>query len=191
MKLHSGLRGLVSLLLGLLVLFLIFRRSLPALAKTPSQMRANQIARSLRDRLKRFSNISDFGIELLVAQARHETGNFTSAIFRESNNFFGMRHPRRRATRSIGVHREHARFQTLDDSVIDMILYLIHFRTNPGDFANVESYVRELKNDGYFEDTEENYLRAMRAHMRGSPFLLRPTNVVPLRSWKNPIILQN
>ena len=38
----------------------------------------------------------------ITAQAAHETGNFTSKIFKENNNLFGMKKPAVRKTYAIG-----------------------------------------------------------------------------------------
>lgn len=195
MKLFNGLHGSRLLPYGLILLLPLFWIWLNRFPKPQNQTRkqTSMIAaqnNQLRRLLRSSSNLNEFGIELLVAQARHETGNYTSAIFAENHNYFGMKHPRVRKTTSKGVNRGHAKYDSKHDSVIDMLYYLQHFSTNPGDFANVESYVRELKNDNYFEDSEANYLRGMRAHLYGG-FALRPSGIVPLRRWINPLIINN
>ena len=39
--------------------------------------------------------------EVVFAQALLESGNFTSNVFKEENNLFGMKYPRRRKTTSL------------------------------------------------------------------------------------------
>jgi len=46
--------------------------------------------------------------KLITAQAGFETGNFTSVIFKENNNLFGMKLPKVRKTTAIGENRGHA-----------------------------------------------------------------------------------
>jgi hypothetical protein len=47
-------------------------------------------------------------MDIIIAQAKLETGGYTSRIFRESNNLFGMRHPRIRPSTSLGSRYNHA-----------------------------------------------------------------------------------
>jgi hypothetical protein len=60
--------------------------------------------------------------ETVLAQAKLETGNFTSAIFKENHNLFGMKVAEKRPTSAIGVNRGHAQYKNWKDSVIDYAL---------------------------------------------------------------------
>lgn len=84
--------------------------------------------------------------EVVLAQAILETGNFTSVIFLEQNNLFGMKHPRLRDTVSCGSDRDHAMYDHWLDSVIDYKLWQ-DYR-----LPEVESYYAFLKDRGYAED---------------------------------------
>jgi len=75
-------------------------------------------------------NLKDLIIELNIkyphiayAQAVEETGFFTSAIFRENNNLFGMKQPRIRATTALGTNRGHAQYSNWMNSVKDYALW--------------------------------------------------------------------
>lgn len=71
------------------------------------------------------SYILDLRIEnsyIVYAQARLESGNFTSEIFKENNNLFGMKVAERRPTTAIGVNRGHAVYKSWQESVIDYAL---------------------------------------------------------------------
>ena len=71
------------------------------------------------------SYILDLRIEnayIVYAQARLESGNFTSDIFMENNNLFGMKMAERRPTTAIGVNRGHAVYKSWRESVIDYAL---------------------------------------------------------------------
>lgn len=55
--------------------------------------------------LNLYKKILELGIaypDVVLAQAKIETGNFTSKIFRENNNMFGMKLPGRRTTTAVG-----------------------------------------------------------------------------------------
>lgn len=58
-------------------------------------------------------------IDVMVAQARLETGNYTSKVFREGRNLFGMKLPERRETTAVGEHRNHAKYTSWVSSVDD------------------------------------------------------------------------
>ncbi len=58
-------------------------------------------------------------IDIMVAQARIETGWYTSKIFIHNNNLFGMKLPERRLTTAIGSDRGHAQYISWQQSVAD------------------------------------------------------------------------
>ena len=61
--------------------------------------------------------------ETVLAQARLETGNFTSDIFKENHNLFGMKVAGKRPTSALGVHRGHAQYRDWKDSIVDYALF--------------------------------------------------------------------
>lgn len=61
--------------------------------------------------------------ETVLSQARLETGNFTSDIFKENHNLFGMKVAEKRPTSAIGENRNHALYRNWKDSVIDYALF--------------------------------------------------------------------
>jgi len=75
---------------------------------------------------------------IVLAQARIETGNFSSPLFRQTNNLFGMKNGER-----------YARYKTWRDSIRDYKLR-ISSRYKGG------SYYMFLKNIGYAQDPEYN-----------------------------------
>jgi uncharacterized FlgJ-related protein len=58
-------------------------------------------------------------IDIMVAQARIETGWYKSKIFIHNNNLFGMKLPERRLTTAIGSDRGHAQYISWQQSVAD------------------------------------------------------------------------
>ncbi len=60
---------------------------------------------------------------IALAQAKLETGNFTSKIFRENNNLFGMREAKQRITTAKGTEHNHAYYHSWYESVLDYSFY--------------------------------------------------------------------
>ena len=61
--------------------------------------------------------------DIVLLQSRLETGNYTSDIFRNGNNLFGMKYPGLRPTVATGIYRDHAQYAHWSDSVIDYALW--------------------------------------------------------------------
>lgn len=94
--------------------------------------------------------------DVVLAQAKIETGNFTSKIFRENNNMFGMKLPYRRQTTAVGENRNHAKYTDWIQSIKDYKLwqdqmihraptkraYLAYLRRN---YAEDKNYIKKIK----------------------------------------------
>lgn len=94
--------------------------------------------------------------DVVLAQAKIETGNFTSVIFRENNNLFGMKLPESRSTTAVGESRNHAKYVDWVQSIIDYKLwqdqmihraptkkkYLEYLSRN---YAQDKTYIRKIK----------------------------------------------
>lgn len=93
---------------------------------------------------------------ILIAQAAHETGNFTSKIFRENNNLFGMKNPAFRKTTSVGEKYGHAVYKSLTESIEDIALYFKSFALLTV-YKDCDSYVETIKEKGYFTADKETY----------------------------------
>lgn len=61
--------------------------------------------------------------EIVMAQAELESNHFTSKIYRENNNLFGMKEAMARATTAKGTQNGHALYDDWRQSVIDYALY--------------------------------------------------------------------
>jgi uncharacterized FlgJ-related protein len=82
---------------------------------------------------------------IILAQAKLESGHFKSTIFLENNNMFGMKEAKLRANLAKGTNRNHAYYETWQESVIDYALYY-------------SSYLRSIRTEGeYFEYLRQNY----------------------------------
>jgi len=105
-------------------------------------------------------------IRLLQAQAIHETGNFTSRLFKENNNVFGMKIPSIRKTLNIAPgNQQFSKFASVDDSIKDMLFYLDHFSI-PLDLADPFLYAQILKDKNYYEDPVEVYFKGLSNGLR-------------------------
>lgn len=67
---------------------------------------------------------------IVFAQSKLETGNFTSKIFREGNNLFGMREAKQRITTAKGTENNHAFYNTWYESVLDYSFYQCKYLSN-------------------------------------------------------------
>ncbi len=61
--------------------------------------------------------------DVVLFQSFLETGFYTSDIFLNGNNLFGMKYPKLRKTTAIGEYKGHAKYQHWIDSVIDYKLW--------------------------------------------------------------------
>jgi uncharacterized FlgJ-related protein len=60
---------------------------------------------------------------IVLAQSQIETGNFTSKIFKENHNLFGMKEAKQRVTTAKGTKRGHAHFSTWYESLLDYAFF--------------------------------------------------------------------
>ena len=87
--------------------------------------------------------------EIVFAQAKLESSNFTSTIFRENHNFFGMKCATKRAFLHKGENRGHAKYESWKECVIDYALYQA-------------TYLHHIK-------TKQQYLSYLRKHYAEDP----------------------
>lgn len=95
--------------------------------------------------------------EIAYAQAVLETGNFTSRIFRENNNLFGMKLAEKRRTLAVGERYGHACYDTWQDSVDDYLLWQQQWLRTP--IESEKDYYR-LLDRVYAEDP--NYIKVVK-----------------------------
>ncbi|MRS02577.1 hypothetical protein EG832_05035 [bacterium] len=93
--------------------------------------------------------------DIAILQSRLETGYFTSDIFLNGNNLFGMRYPIRRPTVATGIYKEHAQYAHWSDSVIDYALWQKYYLSRgyrlEGEIDS-DFYLVLLKSIPYAED---------------------------------------
>jgi uncharacterized FlgJ-related protein len=93
---------------------------------------------------------------IVYAQAELETGGFTSKIFRENNNLFGMKEARSRINTAIGTQHNHAYYETWMESVYDYAFYSSSYLRK----INSEADYFEYLSQSYAED--KNYISALK-----------------------------
>lgn len=82
---------------------------------------------------------------IVFAQAKQETGQFTSSVFKENNNLFGMKEAKVRINIARGTDRGHAYYHNWAESVMDYALYSA-------------TYLSKLKTEGeYYQYLQKYY----------------------------------
>lgn len=93
---------------------------------------------------------------IVYAQAILESTDFTSNIFRENNNCFGMKVATLRQTTNKGEQYNHAVFDTWKDCIIDYALYQARYLSS----IKTEAQYFEYLQQSYAEDT--NYVNKLK-----------------------------
>ncbi len=99
--------------------------------------------------LKQWYGFSKISTKLIYAQAYHETGNFTSKVFKQNKNPFGMRQAKIRKNYATGTNLGHATFSSLFNSVRDYFERQKNFRI---DKTSDAKYINSTVNSNYAED---------------------------------------
>lgn len=93
--------------------------------------------------------------DIVILQSRLETGYFTSDIFVNGNNLFGMKYPLRRPTVARGIYKEHAQYAHWSDSVIDYAMWQKYYLSRGyklEDELDSDFYLVILRSIPYAED---------------------------------------
>jgi flagellum-specific peptidoglycan hydrolase FlgJ len=115
--------------------------------------------------------------DIIVAQAKHETGNFTSPNYKNYNNAFGMGcakirpsdYEYCRITTINGKKHEYAVYKNPEQSFKDLLLYLDYNRLPNFDSVQtnkVEYYVTWLKQKGYYTASYQEYLNGVKSFLK-------------------------
>lgn len=104
------------------------------------------------DRTAMIHYLKDLNIKfphIVYAQAVLESTDFTSNIFKQNNNCFGMKVATARQTTNKGEQYDHAVFETWKDCIIDYALYQARYLPN----IKTEAQYFEYLQQSYAEDT--------------------------------------
>jgi uncharacterized FlgJ-related protein len=109
-----------------------------------------------------YSNLTDY----VIAQAKHETANFTSKVYQLNNNAFGMKNgsfliegESKGTTSPEG--NTYAKYVNDTVSFKDMLRWL-RWSKMPLKVESVEQYAKELKARKYYGDTVANYTKGLK-----------------------------
>lgn len=103
---------------------------------------------------------------LIVAQAKHETNNFQSSIFQDCQNAFGYKVFGN--ARACPGHTDYEAYNNVTESTHEITAW-IKRRLNEGNFPPLATvrdpvqYATLLKNNGYFDDSINNYAAGIEA----------------------------
>lgn len=102
----------------------------------------------------------------IVAQAKVETGNFTSNVFLKNKNYFGMKLPKVRPTLAqpglmSPEGNNYAAYGSESDSVVDLLMWFDYTKF-PIAVESVEEYSKELKNRAYYGVAESSYTKNLK-----------------------------
>lgn len=100
-----------------------------------------------------------------VAVSKFETADFQSRLFKEDNNLWGMKLAAIRPNTQAGAGGSgFAKYNSVEDSIEDIILYLKWFKY-PKDFAFPDEMVGYMKMKGYFEEPYSYYLNGVKSKL--------------------------
>ena len=97
--------------------------------------------------------------EILLAQAKLESGNYNSSIYRGNNNLYGMKECSKRQTTQTSIKNGYGVYNNWQLSVLDRILWdAFTFRERPTE----DEYFEALKS--YAQDT--NYIAKIKSMIK-------------------------
>lgn len=120
-------------------------------------------------------NLEPFVIELLVAQSKHESGNYTNTLTKY-NNLFG-RHHHKSDIYSLGPgapaegHSRFARYPSIEAATRSQLEYLRR-KGYSFKWSTAKDFALELKQKKYYEAPVSVYTRAL------TRFLIVPTDTI-------------
>jgi hypothetical protein len=97
---------------------------------------------------------------ITLAQAKLETGDYSSKIFRENHNLFGMKEARVRIHTAQGTQFNHAYYNTWRESVYDYAFYQCRYLSN----INTEDEYLSYLDQSYAEAT--NYVSILKTMIK-------------------------
>lgn len=149
--------GLVILLLSLLgsVIALIAYR----------KKGSTSTAQMILDKIEAAGYSFDFA-KYWVAVSKFETANYTSPLYRDAHNLFGMGYPTVGKDYGSTMSKEglKSKYPTDNDSIDDLIEYLVAFKY-PHTVKSPDELVRIMKQNGYFTADENTYLQGIKSYL--------------------------
>lgn len=117
------------------------------------------------------AGFSPSAAKLVVAQARHETGNYTSNIFRLNNNLFGMKYVKQPLAQQGNKSPEgdyYAKYANVGDSVQDLVNRNYKITRGGVSFDQLKNvsdstdFAQKLKKRGYYGASVNEYANGLK-----------------------------
>lgn len=114
------------------------------------------------------NHVDEYVIELLIAQSKHESGNYKNNLTKYHNVFARHYHKTDTLAVSAGAraegHSNFAIYPTIKNATISQINYLKR-KGYSFDWDTPKEYALELKKRGYYEAPVEEYAAALNSYM--------------------------
>lgn len=114
----------------------------------------------LRNKLRTLTTMSNEVALFITAQAVLETGNFTSNLYTEQHNLFGMKEPTQRITTALKVGDMFAHYTNNINSVIDYLLWVSYMGFQQKHLTDLDKFMLRLANSNYCP--EQNYIKKIK-----------------------------
>lgn len=102
---------------------------------------------------------------LVVALSKVETGRYTSRLFTDHKNLFGMKNAGKREQPGREILGSDFRYyDSLDDSVRDLVSWMEYTQVSPYELSPYR-FIEQLKERGYFEEPIEQYFKLFKSVM--------------------------
>lgn len=145
----TGSLGVIIVIVSLFLGVLIGKNTNYKLNKTINIEQIDSL--SLQDSVKQFIKQMNLNHpDIVYAQAVLESGNFTSNLFINNHNTFGMKEPLVRNTVALGTKNGYAYYKNWEHSIIDYALYQSTYLMDRGHY-------RSLSRQSYLEFLARNY----------------------------------
>lgn len=119
-------------------------------------------------RVLRSEGVDHYTAELLIAQSKHESGNYKNGLTKYNNVFARHYHKIDSFAVSNGAaaegHSNFAIYPTIKYATLSQLSYLRRKKYS-FKWKNPHQYAVELKSKGYYEATIEQYTAALKSHM--------------------------
>ena len=114
----------------------------------------------MKQAISNINGLDELQQRFIYAVAKHETGNFTSNVFKSFNNAFGMRPAKKRFRYYTGISQSnYTIYNSIEDSVMDFVDWFQSKQLNVP--REAWGGVQLMKKHGYFEDSFDNYFNAV------------------------------
>lgn len=119
--------------------------------------------------------------QIMLAQAKYESGNFRNQLSKKWNNVFSMLHSKKDPYSKGNWGKAEGRsgyavYNSVEESVLARLWYSRKWKY-PKDNVSVEEYVRHMKSKGYFTGNLLNYINGMNELINHDAYLFENKSV--------------